>query len=139
MTTHRFGWQSIAPQPTSESPVTQLSLENHRMGKLLTVDEAAPMIGLKPASLRSLCHKRLIRYLRIGPGRGLFRFREEWLNEYLESCIVEPEERQAKPKPQPRPSRSANQQARSPSPPKPMETPSERMKRLKREMKERGR
>lgn len=58
---------------------------------LLTIDEAAPKIGVKPDALRLLCKAKQIKHLRVGPKKWLYRFRQEWLDEYLESCVVEVE------------------------------------------------
>jgi excisionase family DNA binding protein len=57
---------------------------------LLSINEAAPIIGISPCSLRLLIHAGKIRYMRIGPNAGMYRLRREWLAEYLESCIHEP-------------------------------------------------
>ena len=57
---------------------------------LLSIDDAAPLIGVKPRTLRDMCARRKIRFMRVGPGRGLYRFRRDWLLEYLASCEIEP-------------------------------------------------
>lgn len=57
---------------------------------LLTIDEAAPIIGISACSLRLLVHAGKIRFMRIGPRNGRYKFLREWLAEYLESCIHEP-------------------------------------------------
>jgi excisionase family DNA binding protein len=57
---------------------------------LLSIDEAAPIIGISPCSLRLLVHAGKICFMRIGPNAGRYRFKREWLAEYLESCIYEP-------------------------------------------------
>lgn len=57
---------------------------------LLTIDQAAPIIGISPCSLRLLIHAGKIRFMRIGPNNGMYRLSREWLTEYLESCIHEP-------------------------------------------------
>ena len=67
---------------------------------LLSIDEAAPIIGISPCSLRLLVHAGKIRFMRIGPNAGRYKFRREWLAEYLESCIHEPAGQPAT-KPQP--------------------------------------
>ena len=56
---------------------------------LLTIEEAAPKVGIKPDALRQLCKAKQIKHLRVGPKKWLYRFRQEWLDEYLESCVVE--------------------------------------------------
>ena len=34
--------------------------------------------------------------MRIGPGRGLYRLRREWIEEYLKKCEVEPKDKTQK-------------------------------------------
>ncbi len=59
-------------------------------GDFLSVDEAASLLDISPCSLRLLIHGGKIRHMRIGPNKGRYRFKREWLTEYLESCICEP-------------------------------------------------
>ena len=99
------------------------------MNELLSVNEAAPRIGLRPHSLRELCKKGLIRHMKVGPNGGLYRFREVWLEEYLESCTYGPKEKKERKPPRERrqpPDRSPLKQ----------ESLSERMARIKREERE---
>lgn len=57
--------------------------------KLLDINQAAERLSLKTYTVREMCRKKLLQHMRIGPSRGLYRFRPEWLDEYLENCIVE--------------------------------------------------
>lgn len=57
---------------------------------LLSIDQAAPILGISICSLRILIHSGKIKHMRIGPNQGRYRFKREWLTEYLESCICEP-------------------------------------------------
>jgi len=56
----------------------------------LSIDEASPIIGVSPSSLRLLVHAGKIRHMRIGPNRGRYFFTREWLDEYLQSCVCDP-------------------------------------------------
>ena len=57
----------------------------------LSIGEAAPILGIGATSLRQLVHAGRIRYMRIGGvQQGRIRFRREWLEEYLASCVCEP-------------------------------------------------
>tara|TARA_R110002073_G_scaffold59094_7_gene149254 strand:- start:3876 stop:4181 length:306 start_codon:yes stop_codon:yes gene_type:complete len=58
--------------------------------KLLSMPAAADEIGLSYHTIRSLCVAKKLRHMRMGPTGVAYRFRIEWLHEYLESCIVEP-------------------------------------------------
>lgn len=66
---------------------------------LLTINQAAEKISLRPGSLRELCRNELITFMKIGPNKGLYRFKQEWLDEYLESCICVMKTQQKKAKP----------------------------------------
>jgi excisionase family DNA binding protein len=56
----------------------------------LTIEQAAPILGIAVSSLRQLIYAQRIKFMRIGPNGGRYRFRREWLDEYLRSCEVAP-------------------------------------------------
>ena len=58
---------------------------------LLDIKQAAPLLGISEHGLRELCKARKIKHLRIGPKRWLYRFRPEWIDEYLDASVVEVE------------------------------------------------
>jgi hypothetical protein len=58
--------------------------------EFLSITEAAPLIGVKPNTLRLMCVKRLIRHIKVGAARGIYRFRPEWIDEYLAASEVSP-------------------------------------------------
>ena len=101
---------------------------------LLTIDEAAPIIGMSPCSLRLLVHNGKIRFMRIGPNQGRYRFKREWLVEYLESCISEPTGQYAKTQPAATPpARSSRTKAVATA-----QSHKDRLKAFKQELKTRG-
>ena len=59
------------------------------MGDYLTSKEAAAYIGVSDRTIRELCTTRQIEHERLN-GRNL-RFKQEWLDAYLESIRVRPE------------------------------------------------
>ena len=59
------------------------------MGEYLTSKDAAAYIGVSDRTIRELCTTRQIEHERLN-GRNL-RFRQEWLDNYLESIRVRPE------------------------------------------------
>lgn len=61
------------------------------MSEFLSIEQAAPRIGVAPRTLRDMCNRKVIRHLRLGARGGIFRFRPEWLDEYLASVEVAPE------------------------------------------------
>lgn len=61
------------------------------MSEFLSIEQAAPKIGVAPRTLRLMCKERSIRHLRLGPKGGIFRFRPQWLDEYLAASEVAPE------------------------------------------------
>jgi excisionase family DNA binding protein len=61
------------------------------MNELLTIDQAAERLSLKPCTVREMCRKKQIQHMKIGPRRGMYRFRPEWISDYLERCTVETE------------------------------------------------
>jgi excisionase family DNA binding protein len=56
----------------------------------LTIEQAAPILGIAVSSLRQLIYTQQIKFMRIGPNGGRYRFKRIWLDEYLESCEVSP-------------------------------------------------
>ncbi|MCC9644997.1 helix-turn-helix domain-containing protein [Rhodopirellula sp. JC740] len=52
---------------------------------LLSLKEAAPLVGMSVDSLRELAKRDEIEHVRIGPKNWLYRFRREWLDDYIES------------------------------------------------------
>jgi excisionase family DNA binding protein len=56
----------------------------------LTIEQAAPILGIAVSSLRQLIYTQQIKFMRIGPNGGRYRFKRIWLDEYLESCEVAP-------------------------------------------------
>ena len=59
------------------------------MGEYLTSKDAAEYLGVSDRTVRELCNTRQIEHERLN-GRNL-RFRQEWLDEYLQSIRVRPE------------------------------------------------
>jgi excisionase family DNA binding protein len=74
---------------------------------MLTVSELAGKLKICPAAVYELCKHKKIPLVRIGYGRGVIRFREEDIDDFLGGATVKPE---------------------TPSPPKP---PPVRLKHLK--------
>lgn len=57
----------------------------------LTVKEVANQLGISEGFVRGLCVNRLIRHARIGYGKRIsYRFRQEWVDEYSSTIIIEP-------------------------------------------------
>ena len=54
----------------------------------LNSTEAAALIGVTDKTIRNLCRDRKIKHERLN-GRNL-RFKKEWIDDYLQSLIVEP-------------------------------------------------
>lgn len=69
---------------------------------LLDVKHAADYLGMNEETLRRLAKAKKIKHSKIGPRGWLYRFKLEWLDQYVEGAIVEVETA----KPQPTPSRS---------------------------------
>lgn len=59
------------------------------MGNYLTSIEAAQYIGVSDRTIRELCRTRQVEHERLN-GRN-YRFKQEWLDNYLESVRVRPE------------------------------------------------
>lgn len=55
---------------------------------LLSVRQAAALLGLSPDSVYQLCARRRLRHQRLGPGAGKIRIPESALAEYLKACEV---------------------------------------------------
>lgn len=55
----------------------------------MTTKEAAEYLHISDRTLRKWCEQKKIRYERLSP--RLFRFRKDWLDEYLQSIQIEPE------------------------------------------------
>jgi len=69
------------------------------MSEFLSIEQAAPKIGVAPRTLRLMCERRKIRHIRVGAAERNYRFRPEWLDEYLASREVAPEASQDEPAP----------------------------------------
>lgn len=54
----------------------------------MTTKEAADYLGVSDRTLRKWCEAQKIRYERLSP--RLFRFKQEWLDEYRKSITIEP-------------------------------------------------
>ena len=59
-----------------------------------SVAEAAPLIGVSESTLYTLVSQKKITHLRIG---GKILFRQQDIDEFLESCVVEKDEPQPVP------------------------------------------
>lgn len=59
------------------------------MGNYLTSIEAAQYLGVSDRTIRTLCQTRQLEHERLN-GRN-YRFKREWLDNYLESVRVRPE------------------------------------------------
>lgn len=57
--------------------------------KPLTVKEAAPLLGLSPASVYALCATRQLRHRRVGPGAGKIMIPPEAVEEYNARATVD--------------------------------------------------
>ena len=55
----------------------------------MTTKEAAEYLHISDRTLRKWCEQKKIRYERLSA--RIFRFRKEWLDEYLQSIQIEPE------------------------------------------------
>jgi excisionase family DNA binding protein len=69
------------------------------MSEFLSIEQAAPRIGVAPRTLRLMCERRKIRHTRVGAAERNYRFRPEWLDEYLAAREVAPEASQVEPAP----------------------------------------
>lgn len=56
----------------------------------LSIDEAAPLIGVSPRTLRDMCARKAIRFVRVGAGRGIYKLTREYIDEYLAAREVAP-------------------------------------------------
>ena len=56
--------------------------------KPLTVKEAAPLLGLSPASVYALCTAKKLRHRRVGPGEGKIVIPSDAIEEYLARSTV---------------------------------------------------
>jgi excisionase family DNA binding protein len=84
---------------------------------LLSINDAAPLVGVSARTLREMCIRKKIKFMRVGPGRGLYRFRRDWLLEYLASCEISPVANDAVAFPSVEPVRKQRKQtAKKPSP-----------------------
>ncbi len=60
-------------------------------GVLMSIEEAADYLGYSVSGIRKLVHKGGLRYFQASKGACL-KFREEWLNEYIEAhSTLDPE------------------------------------------------
>lgn len=57
--------------------------------KPLTVKEAAPLLGLSPASVYALCTAKKLRHRRVGPGEGKIVIPPDAVEEYLARSTVD--------------------------------------------------
>ncbi len=71
---------------------------------MLTVAEAAEILGVGPQLIYQLVASRRIRFCRIGKGRGVIRIPEDSIQEYIASVTVDVQSGSTKPSS--RPSRS---------------------------------
>ena len=62
------------------------------MSSPLTVNEAAASLRLSPASVYSLCSRKLLRHQRVGVGRGKILIPTDAIAEYLAKGAVESSE-----------------------------------------------
>jgi excisionase family DNA binding protein len=67
--------------------------------KLLTVREAAAILGVKPVTVYALCAAKKIRHERIGVGRGAIRIPPDAIDEYRKRQTVAVEEDAPRPAP----------------------------------------
>ena len=54
----------------------------------MTTKEAADYLHISDRTLRNWCDQRKIRHERLS--KRLFRFKKEWLDEYIQSIQIEP-------------------------------------------------
>jgi excisionase family DNA binding protein len=66
---------------------------------MITVKEAAKLLGVSEALVYALCASHRLRHSRVGTGRGVIRISVEAISEYLNQQEVGP----APPTPQPKP------------------------------------
>ena len=62
--------------------------ENSKTPKLLTVRDVAEMLQLAQSSVYAMAAAGVLPHLRVGNGRGTIRFRQEDIEQFLESCQV---------------------------------------------------
>ncbi len=67
---------------------------------MLSVAEAAKLLGVKPGLVYGLCASRRLRFCKIGVGRGVIRIPEDALDEYVRSVTFGAEEVGATPPPE---------------------------------------
>lgn len=56
---------------------------------LLTANQAAQQLGISHGTLTQMCRDQVIKHTRIGAKRGRYRFRQEWIDEYLSRQTVD--------------------------------------------------
>ena len=59
---------------------------------LLDIKQAASMLGIGESTLSQMCRDGKITHTKIGPRGGLYRFRIEWIDLYLEQNTVHADE-----------------------------------------------
>lgn len=64
----------------------------------MNVKQASEYLGIGQTSLRELCRSEKIKHMRIGPSRGLIRFQQDWLDDYLKCSVVDVASERKKPK-----------------------------------------
>jgi excisionase family DNA binding protein len=69
---------------------------------VLTVKQAAKMMGVSAATVYLLCANRRLRHTRVGLGRGKIAIAEEAVEEYLKGREVAPASPKHPPAPRPR-------------------------------------
>lgn len=67
--------------------MTELKLINNELDRLLDMDEAARVLGIKKSTLYDLCMRKKLRVVKIGK---LNKFRKQDLESFVNSNIVEP-------------------------------------------------
>lgn len=75
-----------------ENPPPKASDEDSLNGpdSLIGMKEAARILGYSEDRTRRLANKGEIRHVRFGQGRGRFKFRREWLDEYIAGSSTGP-------------------------------------------------
>jgi len=82
-------WERAARAPIKEELMKGNALNISQAGALLTVQEAAAQLGLKPKTLRQWIWRREIEYLKLGAGsKSSVRIRPETIAKILEQSVI---------------------------------------------------
>jgi hypothetical protein len=97
----------------SEAVADSAQIEPRRIsqpGALLSLAEAAPLVGYEPEGLRKLVNEKQIKYIQNGK-KGRIKFRREWLDEFNAANESGPKTVVKSPAQRKRPARSAPQRS----------------------------